>query len=53
VERAAVEPQMRWFIAEGLGAEFGAQKLESGAALTRELRSVKEPQEQAILRPRQ
>ena len=50
VERAAVEPQMRWFIAEGLGAEFGAQKLESGAALTRELRSVKEPQEQAILR---
>jgi Xaa-Pro dipeptidase len=50
VERAAIEPQIRWFLADRLAGEFGAGKLGSGAAVVRELRTVKDAHELRILR---
>ncbi|HTF91030.1 MAG TPA: Xaa-Pro peptidase family protein [Planctomycetota bacterium] len=50
VERAAVDPQARFFIADCLGGEFGRERVHSGAGVIAGLRMVKEARELALLR---
>ncbi|MEO6710352.1 MAG: aminopeptidase P family N-terminal domain-containing protein, partial [Planctomycetota bacterium] len=47
VERAAVDPQTRFFVADRLGAEFGRERVHSGASVIASLRMVKEARELA------
>ncbi len=50
VERVALEPQTRLFIADRLGAAFGRERVLCGADIVADVRMVKEPHELALLR---
>ena len=50
VERVALDAQLRYFVADRLGDEFGRERLHSAALLMADLRMVKEPHELALLR---
>ncbi|MEM7306206.1 MAG: Xaa-Pro peptidase family protein [Planctomycetota bacterium] len=50
VERVAVEPRARLFIAEGLADAHGRERVVSGRAVLRELRGRKDAHEVALLR---
>lgn len=50
VERVAIEPRLRHFAAENLGAAHGRERLVSGQALLQELRGRKDAHELALLR---
>jgi Xaa-Pro dipeptidase len=50
VERVAVDPQARLFIASGLASQLGAERVVDGRALLVELRGRKDAHELALLR---
>jgi Xaa-Pro dipeptidase len=50
VERVAIDPQTRFFVADRLGAEFGRERIQSGAAVVASVRMVKEAHELELLR---
>ena len=50
VERVAVEPRARLFVAEGLAEAHGTERVVSGRSLVKELRGRKDAHELALLR---
>ncbi|HUR27641.1 MAG TPA: Xaa-Pro peptidase family protein, partial [Planctomycetota bacterium] len=50
VERVAVDPKARYFVADRLAAELGRERVQNGASAIAAVRMVKEPHELELLR---
>jgi len=50
VERVAIEPEARAFVAQGLAAAFGSERVLPGTAIVRSLRGCKEARELELMR---
>ncbi|MSR60956.1 MAG: aminopeptidase P family protein [Planctomycetes bacterium] len=50
VERIAIEPEARAFVAQNLAAALGAERVRSGVEVVRSLRGKKDPRELELLR---